>query len=300
MERDKLIFCYAMVAPALIVTVGLGIYPMIASMIMSFQRYDLLQISEIGTPFVGLDNYITVFSDPRFVQTLVNTILFTVIAVVVSVAMGLFLSQIINANFKGRSVLRTLVFVPWFVPPVVASAIWMWLLQTERSPINHALQSAGLIDSNIRFLTDPSTFGPFSIPMMAVAAVRVWNGLPIIIIFLLAGLQSIPKGLYEAAEIDGASIMQKFRYVTLPMLRPVISILLALLVMNGIGQFEINYIMTGGGPQNLTNIMAVYSYQQAFMFYRFDYAAAASGVILLMTSLVCIYYVREQTKDNLK
>jgi len=299
-ERDKLIFCYTMVAPALLVTIGLGIYPMLASMVMSFQRYDLLQINQIGTPFVGLDNYITVFKDPRFVQTVVNTILFTAIAVVVSVAMGVFLSQVINANIRGRSVLRTLVFVPWFVPPVVASAIWMWLLQTERSPINDALMSLGLIDSNIRFLTDPSTIGPFSIPMMSVAAVRVWNGLPIIIIFLLAGLQSIPKGLYEAAEIDGASILQKFRYVTLPMLKPVLSVLLALLVMNGLGQFEINYIMTGGGPRNLTNIMAVYSYQQAFMFFRFDYAAAASGVILLMTSVVCIFYVRAQTKDDLR
>lgn len=300
MERDKLIFCYVMVAPALLITLGLGIYPMLASMVMSFQLYDLLQINAVGTPFVGFDNYIAVFQDPRFVQTIVNTVLFTIIAVVVSVAMGLFLSQVINANFKGRAVLRTLVFVPWFVPPVVASAIWMWLLQTERSPINHALQSMGLIDTDIRFLTDPSTFGPFSIPMMAVAAVRVWNGLPVIIIFLLAGLQSIPKGLYEAAEIDGASIMQKFWFVTLPMLRPVMSVLLALLVMNGLGQFEINYIMTRGGPQNLTNIMAVYSYQQAFMFFRFDYAAAASGVILLMTSVVCVFYVRAQSKDTLR
>lgn len=300
MEREKYIFCYIMVAPALIITLALGIYPMGASMVMSFLQYDLLSINEVGTPFVGLRNYETVFSDPRFVQTLINTVLFTVIAVTVSVAMGLFLAEVINAKFRGRGVVRTLVFMPWFVPPVVASAIWMWLLDTQRSPINDALESAGVIDTNIRFLTDPSTAGPLSIPMLAVAAVRVWNGLPIIIVFILAGLQSIPKDLYEAAEVDGASIVQKFRHVTLPMLRPVIAVLLALLVMNGLGHFEINYIMTGGGPQNLTNILAVYSYQQAFLFFRFDIAAAASGVILLLTSVVCVFYIREQSRSDLR
>jgi ABC-type sugar transport system permease subunit len=186
--------------------------------------------------------------------------------------------------------------VPWFVPPAVASAIWMWLLNTDRSPINFLLQDVGLTHGNIRFLSDPTTWGPFSIPMLAVTAVRIWNGLPFAVIFLLAALQSIPGSLYEAAEVDGASILQKFRHVTLPMLRPVLAILLTLLIIGGLGSFEINYIMTGGGPQNLTNIMAVYSYQQAFSFYRFDLASAASGVILILTGFVSVFYLRSQFK----
>jgi ABC-type sugar transport system permease subunit len=285
-----------MVAPAMLITAALGIYPMLFSLWMSFVEYDLLRVNEFGTPFVGLDNYVEVFSDPRFVQTLFNTIIFTILAVAATLGFGLLLSQVLNINYRGRTALRMLVCVPWFVPPAVASAIWMWLLNTDRSPINFLLQDFGLITSNVRWLTDSATWGPFSIPMMSIVAVRVWNGLPFAVIFLLAALQSIPRSLYEAAEVDGASLLQKFWYVTLPMLRPVLAILITLLVIGGLGSFEINYIMTGGGPQNLTNIMAVYSYQQAFSFFRFDLASASSGVIFLMTGFISIFYLRSQLK----
>lgn len=296
MDRQRLLFCYLMVAPALILTVALGIYPMIYSLWMSFVEYDLLRIQEFGTPFVGLENYVHVFSDPKFVQTLANTVLFTAIASAAVVAIGLLVSQILTANFRGRTALRMLFCVPWFVPPAVASAIWMWLLNTERSPINFLLRDFGLIASNIKFLTDATTWGLVSIPMLAVSAVRIWHGVPFAIIFLLAALQSIPRSLYEAAEVDGATLLQRFWHVTLPMLRPVLAILITLLVIGGLGSFEINYIMTGGGPQNLTNIMAVYSYQQAFSFFRFDLAAAASGVILMLTGIVCALYIRSEVR----
>ncbi|GLQ55405.1 carbohydrate ABC transporter permease [Devosia nitrariae] len=299
MTRQKYLFCYMMLAPALIITGALGIYPMIYSLWMSFVEFDLLRIAQFGTPFVGLDNYVAVFGDPRFIQTVVNTILFTVLAVAATVGFGLLLSQVLNATYPGRAVVRMMVCVPWFVPPAVASAIWMWLLHTDRSPVNFLLQDMGLITSNLRFLTDSSTWGPFSLPMLSITAVRVWNGLPFAVIFILAALQSIPRSLYEAAEVDGATLFQKFWYVTLPSLRPILAILLTLLVIGGLGSFEINYIMTGGGPQNLTNIMAVYSYQQAFSFYRFDLASAASGVILIMTGFVSVFYLRSQFKRTL-
>jgi len=294
--RQKYLFCYLMIAPAMLLTAALGIYPMLQSLWMSFVEYDLLRLQQFGTPFVGLDNYIAVLSDPRFTQSILNTVLFTVLAVAATVVIALLLSQVLSATYPGRSVMRMLVCVPWFVPPAVASAIWMWLLNTDRSPINFLLRDMGLIDSNIRFLTDASTWGPFSIPMLSIVAVRVWNGLPFAVIFLVAALQSIPKSLYEAADMDGASMWQKFWYVTLPSLKPVLSILLTLLIIGGLGSFEINYIMTGGGPNNLTNIMAVYSYQQAFSFYRFDLASASSGVILLLTGLMCTFYIRSQFK----
>jgi multiple sugar transport system permease protein len=294
--RQKYLFCYLMVAPALLITAALGIYPMLYSMWMSFVEFDLLRVSEFGTPFVGFRNYAAVFADPRFVQTLLNTVLFTILAVAATLGFGLLLSQVLNGTYRGRTAMRMLVCIPWFVPPAVASAIWMWLLNTDRSPLNFLMQDLGLITSNIRFLTDSTTWGPFSIPMLSITAVRVWNGLPFAVIFILAALQSIPRSLYEAAEVDGASLWQKFWYVTLPMLRPVLAILVTLLVIGGLGSFEINYIMTGGGPQNLTNIMAVYSYQQAFSFYRFDLASAASGVIFIMTGFISVFYLRSQLK----
>lgn len=297
---EKNIFCYLMVAPAFLLTALLGIYPMISSLVMSFYSYDLLKINTEGSEWVGLANYKTILSDPRFIETISQTFLFTILAVAIVVSIGLFLAQIINQKFRGRAVLRTAIFSPWFVPPAVASAIWMWLLNVDRSPINDLLMNAGLIESNIRFLTDSDSFLGISIPMLSIVAVRVWNGLPFVIIFLLAGLQSIPKGVYDAAEMDGATVFQKFRYVTLPMLKPVMLVLLALLFMGGFGHFEMNYIMTGGGPNNMTNVLAVWSYQQGFGFLRFDLASAASGIILLMTSVICFFYLRLQSKDDLR
>lgn len=295
---EKNVFCYIMVAPALLMTMALGVYPMIDTIVISFQKYDLLTVQEDGTTWVGLKNYANILSDDRFLQTVSQTIIFTILAVVISVAMGLFLSQVINAQFRGRGVVRTVILSPWFVPPVTASAIWIWLFDTNASPINDFLMSLGLIDSNIRFLTDSTTAGPLSIPMMSIVAVRVWNGLPFIIIFLLAGLQSIPKSLYEAADLDGAGVWHKFYHVTLPLLRPVLLILLALLFLGGLGHFEMNYVMTGGGPRNLTNVLAVWTYQEGFELLRFDKAAAASGLILVMTGIVSVFYLWAQSKDN--
>lgn len=295
--NEKNIFCYIMVAPALCVTLLLGVWPLVRNITISFQSYDLLALRTDGVEWVGLENYREILADERFVQTVYQTVIFTVLAIAFVMCLGLFLSQVCNANFKGRAILRTLIFTPWFVPPVVAAAIWMWLLNTNTSPINALLLDWGLIDRNIRFLTDSDTVGPFSMPMMSIVAVRVWNGLPFVIIFLLAGLQSIPRTLYEAADMDGAGVWAKFWHVTLPNLRPVILVLLALLFMGGFGHFEMNYIMTGGGPRNLTNVLAVWTYQESFQFLRFDRAAAASGIILSMTSFVAIFYLWAQTKD---
>lgn len=295
--NEKNIFCYAMVAPALLTTLLLGIYPMISSMVMSFQSFDLLSEQGQGNEWVGFDNYREIMSDDRFMQTVVQTVVFTIVAIVIVVAMSLFLAQIINREFKGRAVLRTLIFVPWFAPPVVASAIWLWLLNANVSPINALLLDLGIIDQKIRFLTDGTTWGPFSKPMLSIIAVRVWNGIPLVVVFLLAGLQSIPKSLYEAADMDGAGAFSKFWHVTLPMLRPVLLVLLALLFMGGFGHFEMNYVMTGGGPRNLTNVLAVWTYQEGFQLLRFDRAAAAGGVILVMTSVVAAFYIWAQSKD---
>lgn len=298
MERKRKLFCYLMVAPAVLFTVVLGIVPMLTSLGWSFVEYDLMRVQEVGTPFVGFENYQTVLADDRFVQSVVNTLVMTGLVVVFAIALALVLAHVMHVEYRGRSIMRVLICAPWFVPPVVAAAIWMWLLNTDRSPINSLLIDLGLIETNVRYLTDTSTWGPFSIPLFSVAAVRAWNGLPFIVIFILAGLQSIPKDLYEAGDVDGANLWRKFRYITLPLLKPVLGVLVMLLLITGIGHFEINYIMTGGGPQNLTNVMAVYSYLQAFSFFRFDLASAASGLILILTGVICAIYIRTQVKSE--
>jgi ABC-type sugar transport system permease subunit len=289
------IFSYLMVAPALLLVLALGVYPMLDSLRLAMVQYDLMRLDTEGSPFVGFANFQTIFENPRFLGAFVNTIIFAVIAVGSVTLLGLLIAQVLNQNIRGRGVLRSLVLVPWVIPPVVASAIWMWMFQPERSPINQVLKGLGLIDSNIKFLTDAThTLGPLSIPMLSVSVVRIWGGLAFVTVMILAGLQSIPQDIYESAEIDGAGAFQKFWFVTIPMLRATLAILVTLLFIGGLGHFEINYIMTGGGPSNLTNILAVMAYQQAFTQYRFDLAAAISSVILVLTGIVAAFYIRDR------
>jgi multiple sugar transport system permease protein len=299
MTRQRYLFCYLMVAPALVLVVALGLYPMLASIRMSFLQYDLMLIPTQGTPFVGLRNYQTLLANPNFVQALVNTLAFVLVAVGGVVTLGLLVAQILSREFRGRGTIRTLVLISWFIPPVVAAGIWIWMFQPERSPINEILRGLGLMHSDIRFLTNSDwTLGPLSIPFFAISVVRIWSGLPFVITFSMAGLQSIPGEVYEAAEMDGAGSVQRFFYVTLPMLRPVLTVLITLLAIGGIGHFELNYIMTGGGPKGLTNILAVMAYQFAYSQYRFDLAAATSNIILVLTGIIGFLYVRQQIRER--
>ena len=298
LESRKNIFCYLMVAPALILVILLGILPMIQSLRMAFVEYNLLTLRTKGTPFVGLDNFEYLFSDSVFIQTLIQTIMFVVIVVGFVIVLGVLAAQVLNRQFVGRTLLRTTFLLPWFIPPVIAAGIWRWLLNTNLSPINSVLSDIGLINGNIGFLTDTTSIGYFSLPMLVVSLVRTWNGLPFVTVMVLAGLQSIPSDIYEAADIDGASSWQKFTRLTLPLLRPVLVVIATLLSISGIGYFEVNYVMTGGGPRDLTNILGVYAYDQAFSFYRFDYAAAASSVILILTSFIAFFYIRYLLKED--
>lgn len=299
MARKRNLFCFIMLTPAMILVLTLGLYPMLASIRMSFLQYDLMLIPTQGTPFVGFKNYEILLNRPEFLQALINTLSFVVVIVGGVVTLGLLVAQLLIRDFKGRGAVRTLVLISWFIPPMVAAGIWNWIFQPERSPINLVLKFFEVITKDIRFLTDSSwVLGPLSIPFLAISLVRIWNGLPFTITFIMAGLQSIPTEIYEAAEIDGANTLQRFFYVTFPMIQPVLAILVTLLAIGGIGHFEVNYILTGGGPKGLTNILAVMAYNEAYNQYRFDLASAMANIILVLTSIIGFFYVRNQVKER--
>ncbi len=294
MRRRTELFCYVMVLPATVLVLALSVFPMVSTLRSAFFDHDLLKSAAYGVPFVGLANFQELFQeDPRFWRTLSNTITFVIIAVSVSVILGLIIALVLNQEMRGRGLLRSAVLIPWVTPPVVASGIWVWMFSGERSPINDLLMGLGLITRPIAFLSNwQAEWGPVNLPMLAVSSVRIWGGLPFITIMLLAGLQSIPKDMYEAAEIDGAGIWQRFRFVTLPLLMPVLQVLLTLLFIGGFGVFDIHYIMTRGGPVDRTNVLAVLLYQYAFQFYRLGYAAAIGVVILALTGVIAAIYLR--------
>jgi len=300
MRRRVSAFCYLMVAPATILVLVLSVSPMFITLRDAFYDRDLLRPASYGVPFIGLEHFRKLlFEEPRFWRTFSNTIMFVILAVSVSTTLGLVMALVLNQNWRIRGLLRSLVLVPWVTPPVVTSGIWIWLYSAERSPINHVLRLLGIIQRPIAFLSNwEAEWGPINLPMLSVASVRVWRGLPFITLMLLAGLQSISEELYEAAEIDGANLWQRFRFVTLPLLWPVLQVLVTLNTINGLGIFDLHYIMTNGGPVDRTNVLAVLLYQNAFEFYKLGYGAAVGVVILLMTGTIATIYLRSVVRPS--
>jgi multiple sugar transport system permease protein len=183
--------------------------------------------------------------------------------------------------------------IPWVVPPPVAAAIWLWLYSTTFSPINDLLVRSGLIAQPIAFLGDPTRVGPFSWPLLSVLVVRIWEGSPFASVMLLAGLQSISPALYEAAAIDGANAWQRFWRITLPLLQPVFQLILVLGAIGFFSHFNVNYIMTKGGPHDMTNIVGVYLYLVSIELYKLGYGSAIAGALLIVTgTLAALYIVR--------
>ncbi|WP_167046490.1 sugar ABC transporter permease [Salinibacterium sp. ZJ454] len=290
-RRRGFLFDGLMVLPALLIVAVFGLYPMFDTIRLSFLDYDIFRVNFAGTPFVGFDNYVAILTDPEFLQTALNTATFGVVVTVAIVGLGLGVAPVLNRKLFGTGLLRGVALMPWFVPGIVASAIWLWIFSPGQSPINQVLMELGWIDAPIRFLGETGTWGPFSIPLIAIAIARVWGGLPLAITLLLAGLQSIDNAVYDSAKVDGANRWQTFVHITLPLLRPTIFILTALLLIGTVGHFELVYLMTGGGPANLTNVLAVYSYHEAFVNGQYGLAAAASSIILVVSAIIGAVYM---------
>lgn len=288
-RKREALFPYLMLSPAFIAIMVLSFYPIYLGLRLSFFDYTLLYQTR---PFVGWANYAELMKDTMFWSSLSNTILYTVLNGVGSTIIGLGVALLLNRDSRIRGFLRSFTLFPWVVPSVVISYVWMWFFQRDFSPVNDVLQRLRLISEPISFLGNLDWgIGPFTLPFLSVLVVRLWSSFPMKTVMLLAGLQSIPGDLYEAARIDGASGWKQFRHITLPMLIPVLGVILTLTLIWNFGHFDTNYLMTQGGPKNATNVMAVAVYLMGFGQFRLGYAAAMGGIMLLVTSLIAIVYI---------
>lgn len=216
--------------------------------------------ARIGTPgnFIGLENYIYLFSDPVFLLSVGNTLLYTIVATVLKFALGLWLALLLNHHLPFKSVLRAILLVPWIVPTVLSAIAFWWIYDPQFSIISYILVDVlGWRDTYINFLGDPWN------ARFSLIAANVWRGIPFVAICLLAGLQTISPSLYEAAMIDGASPWQRFRHVTFPMLMPILAVVLTFSVIFTFTDFQLVYAITRGGPVNSTHLMATLAYQRA-------------------------------------
>jgi multiple sugar transport system permease protein len=269
-----------------VVLLGLFIaYPFVKGIELSVTN------TTVGVPgsFVGLDNFQKIWSDDIFRTAVWNTCLYTFVTTVFKLALGLWLALLLNRHFRGKALMRAFILLPFIIPTVLSTFAWKWMFDPTFSVINFVLFHLGLIHGRINWLGDPG------LAMISVIIVNVWRGVPFYAISLLAGLQTISPELHEAAAIDGARAWARFRHVTWPLLLPVTLVIVLFSVIQTFADFQLVYVLTGGGPANATQLFATYAYQLGIGTGLLSQGAAISLAIfpiLLLVVIVQLVYIR--------
>lgn len=287
---------YLLIAPILI---ALGLFffsPALFNFWLSFQKVSLFELTK-GGQWVGLQNFVDIIHDPNTQLVLQNTIIWlTGVTVILRLVLGMGLAVMLNLpvlrRWKLNGVARLMVLIPWVIPPVVAVAAWEWMLHPRYGLINQVLLELGIIDSGIPF------FARISTVWGAIITILVWRELPFVVISFLAGLQAVPNELREAARIDGASELQVFRHVTLPLLRPTIVVVTLLTTIWTFNNFIYVWLTTGGGPGNYTQVMATHMYAEAFINYQVGKGAAIGVVMSIIMTVFAVIYFRFTFKKS--
>lgn len=274
------------VVPAALAIVALFGYPVLKNLTMSFQEYTLRTFFTGQAPWVGLKNYLTVVSDDVFSQALTNTALFTIGSIVGQFVLGMLLALFFHKNFPLNGVLRALFLLPWLIPLIVGSAAWRAILEQDSGILNLTLMQVGIIDNPIPWLTSPD------VALIAIILVNIWLGVPFNLTLLYSGLQDIPEELYEAGALDGATGWKAFWHITWPNLRAVVSVVLMLGVIYTLKVLDIILGLTQGGPANATQTIATQSYQSSFVEFKFGEGAALSNILILISLVFAIVYLR--------
>ena len=279
-KRREAINAYIMLAPWIIGFIVFTAGPMVASIVISFMDWPLLQAPK----WIGLGNYKFMFKDELFWISLYNTIYYTLIGVPLRVIAALCVALAMNLKLRGISAYRTIYYIPSITPAVASSIMWLWIFNPDFGLANTLLGYIG-IHSKIRWIYDPALSKPSLILM------SLW-GIGGMMIILLAGLQGIPEQLYEAAEIDGAGLWHKFWKITLPMLSPSIFFVTIMQVISSFQVFTQAYVMTRGGPANSTLFLVLYLYQNGFEFFRMGYASALAWALFMFVMMLTILQFR--------
>jgi multiple sugar transport system permease protein len=233
--------------------------------------------------FVGFENYEYLWEDSIFWLSVFNTLLYTSVASIIKFAVGLYLALLLNERLPFKAIIRAVVLIPFIVPTVLSAIAFWWLFDPQFSIISWSLKKMGLITANIDFLGDVWN------ARWSVIFANIWRGVPFVAITLLAGLQTVSPSLYEAATIDGATTWQRFRYITYPLLTPIIAVVMTFSVLFTFTDFQLIWVMTRGGPVNATHLMATFSYQRAIMSgYLGEGAAISTAMIPFLLAAILV------------
>lgn len=282
--RRELLGGWGLLSPALLILVGLVVYPFFYAIWLSFSDKS---VGEAGH-FVGLANFRYVIAWPQFQTALYNTLVFTLSAVTIKFVLGMAVALVLNQQIRARNFFRAFLLLPWVMPAFVVYLMWRWLYDPLQGLINYALLDWGVVTRPIAFLSSRET------AMISVIIAHSWRGFPFYAMSFLAGMQTIPQELYEAAEVDGASRWQRFLYITLPGLYHIIGVVLLLSTIWTANAFEPVYLLTGGGPSDATMVYTMLVYVMGMVNLRLGEAAAVSvlflpvliGLVLVVTGIL--------------
>ena len=277
-------FALLLLAPSVVVVFGIVVYPILRTLYTSFYAVD--SPFPGNHPFVGVRNYTFALSHSEFWSAVERTAYFTFVSTGLELLFGIGIALLLNAPLRGRWLFRTIVVLPWALPTIVNGTLWRYMFNANYGVVNAALTQLHITSSYQAFFNKPF------LALNLVIAADVWKNTSLVAFFLLAGLTTIPRDLYEAARVDGVSAWRSFLSITLPLLRPVIVVVLVLRTIEAFKVFDIIYVMTGGGPANGTQSIAFYTYQRAFADEFFGYGSALAYLIVLAVFALAMVYLR--------
>jgi ABC-type sugar transport system permease subunit len=290
-KREERRLALFLLAPAALIMASVTAYPLVRSLWISLLKWDLTK-PQLGHSFIGFKNYLNVLNDPVFWQCAKVTVVFVIGAVALEILLGLLIALLLNKDFVGKNIVRMLALLPWAIPPVVNGIMWKWILNPSYGALNGALYSLGIIKDYIIWLGSPN------LALFMVILADVWKETPFIMLLFLAALQTIPKDLYEAAEVDGADKLRQFWHITLPMIKPTLFVALSLRTIWALKSFDLIYTLTAGGPSNGTNVIGFYTYLKTFVSLDLGKGAAAAYIMTAVVMIVVLLYQRALNREG--
>ena len=280
---------YVLLSPAVLATLALVFVPMLQAVFTSLQHNILWKPRDVR--FIGLDNYLTIAQDPVAWSSLGRTLLWIGLTVPLQLALGLATALLLNQQFRWRGLARSLILIPWALPSVLIALMWAWMYQPQVGLFNDLLLRLGMVSSAVPWLAQPGT------ALYAIIVALVWQGFPFFAIMILAGLQTIPASLYEAAAVDGATPWQQFREVTLPGLKGVLVTAVMLRLIWVANSIDVILVMTGGGPGYATHTLPLYAFKRTYGSMDFGYGTALACTFSLLLLGLIVLYLRRANKD---
>lgn len=265
-----------MLIPCVLLLLLLTVYPLIHSVQLSLSKWNLLD-GRGAEVFVGFENYKTILTDPIFHEIFLTTLKFSLTTVLIEFFVGLGLALLLDQKLAGVKILRILIMVPMVVAPIVIGSIWRLLYHLERGHINFFLSLLHI--DPVAWLSNPN------IAFAAAAFVDIWKWSPLIALILLAGLQSIPRDIYEAGLVDGAEGFNTFRYITFPMLRPYIAVAVSIRMIDSFKTFDYLWMLTGGGPGRVTELLNLYTYRTGLRHFEMGYASTLALILVMLAAI---------------